>query len=95
MLLKLSQLSVFLLGSASAFAPMQKRSVASSALGMAEFSLDPETTAFVWIEYQNEFTTPGGKLHDAVKDCMEKTNSKSSLVPKSNRIFWCSDTILT
>lgn len=51
-------------------------SSSSSALRMADFSLDPSSTAFVFIEYQNEFTTPGGKLHDAVKDCMEKTNSK-------------------
>lgn len=28
----------------------------------------------VLIEYQNEFTTEGGKLHDAVKACMESTN---------------------
>lgn len=41
---------------------------------MPEFSLDPKNTAFVWIEYQNEFTTEGGKLHDAVKECMDKTN---------------------
>jgi nicotinamidase-related amidase len=31
-------------------------------------------TAFVCIEYQNEFCSPGGKLHDAVKDCLEATN---------------------
>lgn len=24
--------------------------------------------------FQNEFTSPGGKLHDAVKECMDKTN---------------------
>jgi Isochorismatase family len=36
--------------------------------------LDPSATAFVFIEYQNEFCSPGGKLHDAVKDCMEQTN---------------------
>lgn len=39
-----------------------------------EFNLDPKETAIVLIEYQNEFTTEGGKLHDAVKECMEKTN---------------------
>lgn len=37
-------------------------------------TLDPTKTALVLIEYQNEFTTPGGKLHDAVKEVMEKTN---------------------
>ena len=40
------------------------------------FSLNPATTALVLIEYQNEFTTPGGKLHEAVKECMERTKSK-------------------
>ncbi len=29
--------------------------------------LDPTRTALVLIEYQNEFTSPGGDLHDAVK----------------------------
>jgi len=38
------------------------------------FRLEPKETAFVFIEYQNEFTTEGGKLYDAVKDTMEKTN---------------------
>jgi nicotinamidase-related amidase len=42
----------------------------------ADFELDPKDTAFVFIEYQNEFTTEGGKLHGAVKECMESTNSK-------------------
>mmetsp|Transcript_11492 Transcript_11492/g.27430 ORF Transcript_11492/g.27430 Transcript_11492/m.27430 type:complete len:195 (-) Transcript_11492:3990-4574(-) len=40
----------------------------------ADFLLNPEETAFVFIEYQNEFTTEGGKLHDAVKGVMEETN---------------------
>ena len=29
--------------------------------------VDPAKTAVVFIEYQNEFTTEGGKMHDAVK----------------------------
>lgn len=37
-------------------------------------TLDPSQTAFVFIEYQNEFCSPGGKFHEAVKDCMESTN---------------------
>jgi nicotinamidase-related amidase len=41
---------------------------------MVEFKLDPKETAVVFIEYQNEFTTDGGKLHDAVKEVMDKTN---------------------
>ncbi len=35
-------------------------------------ALDPARTALVLIEYQHEFTTPGGKLHDAVKPVMER-----------------------
>jgi hypothetical protein len=32
--------------------------------------IDPKTTAVVLIEYQNEFCSEGGKLHDAVKGVM-------------------------
>lgn len=31
-------------------------------------------TAVLFIEYQNDFTTPGGALHEAVADTMEQTN---------------------
>jgi nicotinamidase-related amidase len=33
--------------------------------------IDPSKMGVVFIEYQNEFTTDGGKLYPAVKDCME------------------------
>jgi nicotinamidase-related amidase len=36
--------------------------------------MNPETTAIVLIEYQNDFTTPGGVFHDGVKGVMEKNN---------------------
>ncbi|WP_040495908.1 cysteine hydrolase [Ilumatobacter nonamiensis] len=36
-------------------------------------SIDPSTTAVVLIEYQNDFTSPGGVLHDAVAPVMEQT----------------------
>ena len=45
-------------------------------LHMVALTLNPSKTALILIEYQNEFTTPGGKLHEAVKDVMEKTNSE-------------------
>ncbi|TFF14324.1 cysteine hydrolase [Pseudomonas sp. BCA14] len=32
------------------------------------------STAIVLIEYQNDFTTPGGVFHDAVKDVMHASN---------------------
>ena len=35
--------------------------------------LDPSTTAVVLIEYQNDFTSEGGILHDAVGPVMDKT----------------------
>lgn len=38
------------------------------------FKLNPTETALVLIEYQNEFTTEGGKLYEAVKPCMESNN---------------------
>jgi nicotinamidase-related amidase len=36
-------------------------------------SIDPKRTAVVLIEYQNDFTSEGGVLHDAVKGVMEST----------------------
>lgn len=30
-------------------------------------AVDPAKTAVIFIEYQNEFTSEGGKMHDAVK----------------------------
>jgi nicotinamidase-related amidase len=36
-------------------------------------SIDPSTTALVLIEYQNDFTSEGGALHDGVKAVMEST----------------------
>lgn len=46
----------------------------SGATEGVEFTLIPKETAICFIEYQNEFATEGGKLHDSVKDVMEKTN---------------------
>lgn len=42
--------------------------------------MDPKTTALVLIEYQNDFTTPGGTLHDAVKGVMESTDMLANTV---------------
>src|SRR5690348_6967552 len=36
-------------------------------------AIDPRTTAVVLIEYQNDFTSEGGVLHDAVADVMAST----------------------
>jgi ureidoacrylate peracid hydrolase len=36
-------------------------------------TMDPKTTAVVLIEYQNDFTSEGGTLHQAVKPVMDST----------------------
>ncbi|MFT4126523.1 MAG: cysteine hydrolase [Gordonia sp. (in: high G+C Gram-positive bacteria)] len=49
-------------------------------------TLDPATTALVLIEFQNEFTTDGGVLHDAVAPVMDKTGilaNTATLVAKA------------
>ena len=37
-------------------------------------AIDPKTTAVVLVEYQNDFTTAGGVLHEAVSAVMDKTD---------------------
>ncbi len=41
-------------------------------------SIDPKTTALVLIEFQNDFTTEDGVLHDAVSPVMDKTGMLSN-----------------
>jgi ureidoacrylate peracid hydrolase len=36
-------------------------------------SVDPQSTAVVLIEYQNDFTSEGGVLHEAVAEVMDRT----------------------
>jgi ureidoacrylate peracid hydrolase len=47
--------------------------------------MNPRTTAVVLIEYQNDFTSPGGKLHEAVKPVMESTNMLQNTVELVNK----------
>jgi ureidoacrylate peracid hydrolase len=42
--------------------------------------LDPAKTAVVLIEYQNDFTTDGGVLHEAVSGVMDKTGMLANTV---------------
>jgi ureidoacrylate peracid hydrolase len=42
--------------------------------------MNPKTTALILIEYQNDFTTEGGSLHEAVKPVMESTNMLDNTV---------------
>lgn len=54
-------------------------------------AVDPAKTAVVFIEYQNEFTSEGGKLHEAVKQTMETTGmlAKSADVAAKARDAGC------
>ena len=42
--------------------------------------MDPKKTALVLIEYQNDFTSEGGTLHQAVKPVMDSTSMLSNTV---------------
>jgi ureidoacrylate peracid hydrolase len=42
--------------------------------------MDPKTTAVVLIEYQNDFTSDGGSLHEAVKPVMDETHMLDNTV---------------
>lgn len=48
-------------------------------------SIDPQRTALVLIEFQNDFTTEGGTLHGAVKDVMASTNMLDNTVALAER----------
>jgi nicotinamidase-related amidase len=60
----------------------------------ATFALDPSETALVLIEYQNEFTTPGGKLHDAVKEVMSRTRMLDNSVKLTDALHRAGCTII-
>jgi nicotinamidase-related amidase len=47
--------------------------------------MNPQTTAIVLIEYQNDFTTPGGVFHDGVKEVMQSNNMLSNTVEVANQ----------
>src|SRR5450631_303954 len=42
--------------------------------------MDPKSTAIVLIEYQNDFTSPGGVFHDAVKGVMQSNGMLENTV---------------
>ena len=51
-------------------------------------TINPATTALVLIEFQNEFTSPGGVLHDAVAEVMDSTGmlgNTTALVDKARK----------
>ncbi|MGE0118064.1 MAG: cysteine hydrolase [Dongiaceae bacterium] len=47
--------------------------------------MDPKKTAVVLIEYQNDFTSAGGTLHQAVKPVMDSTNMLANTVDTVNK----------
>ena len=48
-------------------------------------AIDPKTTALLLIEYQNDFTSEGGALHQGVKAVMESTNMLANSVAVANQ----------
>jgi nicotinamidase-related amidase len=48
-------------------------------------NLNPEKTAVVLIEFQNDFTSEGGTLHDAVKGVMDDTNMLANAVDTAEK----------
>ena len=51
----------------------QPRRTVPCASEKGQVRMEPTKTAVVLIEYQNDFTSPGGTLHEAVKPVMEST----------------------
>lgn len=47
--------------------------------------MNPKTTAIVLIEFQNDFTSPGGVFHDGVKGVMQSSNMLDNTVALANR----------
>lgn len=56
--------------------------------------LNPEKTAVVFIEFQNDFTSEGGTLHGAVKEVMESTNMLGNAVETAHKARKMGATIL-
>ena len=57
------------------------------ALGEKDFSaLAPARTALILVEFQNEFTSPGGKLYDSVRESMEKTGMLETTSALADRV---------
>lgn len=49
-------------------------------------AIDPKKTALVCVEFQNEFTTEGGKLYGAVKEVMDETQMLSKSVALADSV---------
>ena len=56
--------------------------------------MNPEKTALVLIEYQNDFTSPGGTLHEAVKPIMESSNMLANTKEVAARVRAAGGTVV-
>ena len=56
--------------------------------------MDPQKTAIVLIEYQNDFTSDGGTLHDAVRPVMDSTQMLPNTVDTVERARQLGATII-
>ena len=57
-------------------------------LGHGGLGMNPNKTAVLFIELQNEFATRGGKLHESVREVMEKTNMLENCIKLFNEICY-------
>src|SRR5271170_1094489 len=56
--------------------------------------MNPEKTALVLIEYQNDFTSPCGTLHEAVKPIMESSNMLANTKEVAARVRAAGGTVV-
>jgi ureidoacrylate peracid hydrolase len=67
------------LSRAQTHVPLRRHNRADATM-IREAMMDPEKTALVLIEYQNDFTSEGGTLHQAVKPVMDSSNMLANTV---------------
>jgi ureidoacrylate peracid hydrolase len=67
------------LSRAQTHVPLRRNDRADATM-IREAMMDPEKTALVLIEYQNDFTSEGGTLHQAVKPVMDSSNMLANTV---------------
>jgi len=60
--------------------------VSEPQLGRGGLGLVPRKTAVLLIEVQNEFMTPGGKLHESVRPVMDQINMMSNCLRLCNEL---------
>jgi nicotinamidase-related amidase len=56
--------------------------------------MKPATTALVLIEFQNDFTSPGGTLHDAVASVMDKTDMLANAIRAAEAVRAAGGTVI-